>query len=367
VAPVGDSVPLGVLAWPGLNARAKNPYTWLLYSHLAELGVRVRDFTPVRALRGGYDILHVHWPEKALMVSGSPAKVAGAAAGRAVLAAARLHGASVVWTTHNARPHEGWSSRLERWYWSGVIRNVDAVIHPSAASRAAVEATYPALARLPNAVVRLGHFRGSYPDRLSREEARESLGIAAGAAVVAFLGLVRPYKNVPHLIATVRALPPERNAVLLVGGEPLTAQLAAEIERAAGRDPRVRLMLRHVPDEDVQRFLRAADLVALPFTDITNSASALLALSFDRPVLVPRLGAMGELQQLVGADWVRTYDGELTPAILDAALAWAGTRPGAVPDLSPLDWEAIAAETLELYRAVRRESGAVAGGSSPKA
>ena len=54
-----------MLAWPGLGARAKNPYTWLLYSHLAALGVRVRDFTPARALLGGYDVLHVHWPEKA--------------------------------------------------------------------------------------------------------------------------------------------------------------------------------------------------------------------------------------------------------------------------------------------------------------
>ena len=31
---------LRVLAWPGLGARRSNPYTWLLYSHLAPLGVR---------------------------------------------------------------------------------------------------------------------------------------------------------------------------------------------------------------------------------------------------------------------------------------------------------------------------------------
>jgi beta-1,4-mannosyltransferase len=244
---------------------------------------------------------------------------------------------------------------------------VNGVIHPSAASQAAVESAYPHLARLPHAVVRLGHFRGSYPDWISREEARAGFGIPVDAAVATFLGLVRPYKNLPHLIATVRALPPERDAVLLAGGAPLDARLAAEIERAAGGDPRVRLTLGHVPDEDVQRFLRAADLVVLPFTDITNSASALLALSFDRPVLVPRLGAMGELQALVGADWVRTYEGDLTPAVLDEALAWARRRRAGRPDLSSLEWTAIARETLELYRAVSRGAGAVAGGSSPKA
>ena len=347
-------MPLRVLGWPGPGPGARaNPYTWLLYSHLAELGVRVRDFTPARALRGGYDILHVHWPEKPLMVSGRLAKLAGAIAGRAVLDAARLHGASVVWTTHNARPHEAGDTRLERWYWSGVLRRVSAVIHPSAASRAAIEARYPALAAVPAQVVPMGHFRGAYPDHVSREEARAGFGIAAEAAVLTFIGLLRPYKNVPHLIGTVRALPPERKAVLLVGGEPLNLTLAAEVERAAGGDPRVRLTLRHVPVDDVQRFLRAADLVVLPFTDITNSGSALLALSFDRPVLVPRRGAMGELQALVGADWLRTYDGELTAALLDEALVWARARPAGSPDLSALNWGVIAEQTLAFYRAVR--------------
>jgi glycosyltransferase involved in cell wall biosynthesis len=339
-----------VLAWPGPAFRAKNPYTWLLYSHLAELGVQVRDFSPGRALRGGYDILHLHWPEKALMTGGAIARVGGAAVGWLVLEAARRHGARVVWTTHNARPHETGSSPVERAYWSSVVRRVDAVIHPSAASRAQVEAGYPRLARVPHAVVPLGHFRGSYPDRVSREEARASFGIPTGAAVVCFVGLVRPYKNVPHLVDTVRALPPDRQAVLLVGGEPLEPGIAEEIERAAAGDPRVRLFLQRVPDDEVQRFLRAADLVALPFTDITNSGSALLALSFDRPVLVPRLGAMGELQGLIGTEWVRTFDGILTPALLDDALTWARSRRSERADLTSLDWPAIARQTLALYR-----------------
>jgi beta-1,4-mannosyltransferase len=361
------SSPLRVLAWPGRGVRARNPYTWLLYSHLVELGVGVRDFTPARALRGGYDILHVHWPEKAMMRGGRAARFAGALAGLAVLEAARLHGARTVWTTHNARPHESGDTRLERWYWSGVVRRVDGVIHPSAASQAAVESAYPRLARVPHAVVRLGHFRGSYPDRVSRIEARAGFGIPDGAVVVTFLGFIRPYKNLSHLIGLVRALPQGRQVVLLVGGEPLDARLAAEIEGAAAGDRRVRLTLRHVPEEDVQRFLRAADLVVLPFTDITNSASALLALSFDRPVLVPRRGAMGELQALAGEEWVRTYEGELTAPLLDDALGWASRRTAVSPDLSTLEWRAIAEETLALYEAVRRGAGGTAPGFSPKA
>ena len=62
---------------------------------------------------------------------------------------------------------------------------------------------------------------------------------------------------------------------------------------------------------------------------------------------------MGELQALVGADWLRTYDGELTAALLDEALAWARARPAGSPDLSALNWGTIAEQTLAFYRAVR--------------
>jgi glycosyltransferase involved in cell wall biosynthesis len=344
-----------VLAWPGLGARAKNPYTWLLCSHLAALGVRVRDFTPARALRGGYDVLHLHWPEKALNAESLLGRVAGAVAALMMLEAAHFHGARVAWTAHNARPHESRHPRLEEWFWSAVVRRVDTVIHPSVAGQQAVEALHPELARRPHAVVPLGHFRGTYPDTVSRQEARVAFGISDSARVVAFLGLVRAYKNVPHLVRIVRALSPESGeVVLLVAGAPHTAGLADEVREAAGGDSRVRLALEHVPDDDVQRYLRAADLVVLPFRDITNSASALLALSFDRPVLVPARGAMGELQELAGADWVWTYDEDLTPDLLARALDWAVRRPPGTPRLDALGWPEIARRTLSVYRAGSR-------------
>jgi beta-1,4-mannosyltransferase len=344
---------LRVLAWPGVGARPVNPYTWLLYTHLTSLGVEVREFTVARALRGGYDVLHVHWPEKALPPGSWIVRATGAATGLAILAAARAHGARIVWTAHNARPHESRDPRLERWFWSAFVRRVEAVIHLSKAGQHAVEARYPALAALPHAIVPHGHYRGAYPDTISREEARAALAVPDGARVVTYLGLVRAYKNVPHLVRSVRALPGEAgDVVLLVAGAPHPPALGEEIRRASGGDPRVRLFLEHIPDEMVQRYLRAADLVVLPFKDLTHSGSALLALSFGRPILVPAVGAMAELRALAGGDWVCTYEGELTPDLLTRALHWAVGEPRqARPPLDALDWSVIARQTLALYLA----------------
>ena len=99
----------------------------------------------------------------------------------------------------------------------------------------------------------------------------------------------------------------------------------------------------------MQLFLNAADLLVFPYRDILNSGSALLGLSFDRPVLVPKLGAMGELQQAIGADWVRTYEGELNAAVLASALEWATTAARATAPLAAFGWEAIARQTLAAF------------------
>lgn len=350
---VDESGGLRVLAWPGLKARAQNPYTSMLYTHLQRLGVRVKEFSPVSALRGGYDILHVHWPDKALDAGTWGGRAVRALAALTLVGFARMRGARVVWTAHNAEPHESRHPALERWFWSRFVRRVDAVLHPSAAGQRAVEARYPSLARLPHAIVAHGHFRGAYPDTVARDEARTRFAIPAGAHVLVFVGRLREYKNVPHLIRTMRALPPDAgDLILLVAGAPQTPKLAAEIRAAAADEPRVRLRLEHVPEAEVQYYLRAADLVVLPFTEITNSGSAVLALSFDRPVLVPELGAMGELRQQAGADWVHTYNGELTPDTLVAALYRVCLRSRhATPRLEDLEWPLLARQTLALYHA----------------
>jgi hypothetical protein len=93
----------------------------------------------------------------------------------------------------------------------------------------------------------------------------------------------------------------------------------------------------------------------LPYRDILNSGSALLALSLNRPVLVPRRGALAELQQQVGEAWVRCYDGDLTAETLVDAIAWARETPRE-PEapLHAFAWPSIARAHQLAYRSLRR-------------
>jgi glycosyltransferase involved in cell wall biosynthesis len=143
---------------------------------------------------------------------------------------------------------------------------------------------------------------------MNREEARRALGLGPEEFVATFLGQIRPYKGVSQLIRCFNAsgLTSSR---LLIAGRPRNAALVQELRELAGSSSSIQLFLDFVDAADVQKFLGAADLVVLPYTNILNSGCAILALSFNRPVLLPALGAMADLREMVGSDWVRLYDG----------------------------------------------------------
>lgn len=344
---------LGVLGWPAFANRAEQPYNWLLYSHLRQQGVAVEEYSVGRVLSGRFQVLHLHWPDRRVRDRNAVSAVARSVALLALLDVARARRMRVVWTVHNLEAHEGtcrpW---FEPRYWRALTRRVHAFISLSESGIESVRDRFPEFRDRPGFAIPHGHLRGVYPDEVTRAEARRALELPPVAKVIAFVGQLRRYKNAPHLAETFRRLP-GRDYRLLIAGKPKPPDLEDELRAASGADPRIRIDARFIPDEELQLYLRAADLVALPYRDIFNSASAVLALSFDRPVLLPEAGGMPDLQRFAGREWVRLYREELSAETLREAAEWA-VRPDRPrrPELDGLGWDRIARLTREAYRSV---------------
>ena len=344
-----------VLGYPAFYTRGgqRQPFTWLLYTHLQKLGVEVRPFSAKRVVAGSASVLHLHWPDRRVRASHPASALFRSGTLIALLDIARMRGMRIVWTVHNLSGHGGRSYPwLEPRYWAALTRRLDGFIAPSKAGMELARERFPALREKPGFLIPLGHLRGFYPEDLDRQAARQALGIPVDGRVIAFVGNVQPYKNVVRLVHVFHEIA-DSDLTLLIAGRPSPPALADEIRAAMGDDPRIRFFARFVPDEEIQRYVRAADLVALPFREILNSGSAILGLSLDRPVLVPCKGAMADLAARVGADWVRTYPGEFTRETLQAALNWA-TRAGRSerPDLEGMEWDHIARLTLDAYDSI---------------
>jgi beta-1,4-mannosyltransferase len=363
-----------VLADPAFRTRAANPYNARLYTAVQEAGWQVEEFSWVAMLRR-QDVVHLHWPELTFLTSHRPAQnAARLAVFFGLLRLARLRGTRLFWTAHNIGSHEQRSTaalrRRLRRLWG---RNVDGVLTLSADAIDAVRAEYPEFRDVPVTVTPHGHYRADYDFSVDRAEARRRLGIPESRTVVVHAGQIRPYKNVPALAAAV-VEQADPKLLLLVAGKPDRPETATAVEQAvtAARtarpsagpapapgsgelqaiDPVVWTRFAPLSESEMALYLRAADLVVLPYLAIQNSGSAILALSAGRPVVVPRIGAMGELAELVGSEWVHTYRGDFDAATLRGALDWwADTPRAAEPDLGALDWPRIAADTIAAWEA----------------
>jgi beta-1,4-mannosyltransferase len=341
-----------VIAWPAFKTRYKNPYTWLIYSNMPRT-VSVTEFSVKQLLIERFDVLHLHWPVETLVRHPN----IWMARGRVLLfwllmKLSKWRGTKIVWTIHDSKPHVVLHPSLANWFQERLIANTDGCINLCTAGQIAMTQTLSKLAHKPSFVIPHGHYRGCYPNDLSRTDARLQLTIAPETITLLYLGYISPYKNVPHLIDTFRQLPETTNNItLIIAGQPDTEQIEQTIRSTAEGALNLQLHLRFIKDEELQIFFKAADIVVLPFEEILNSGSLLLALSFDRPVIVPHLGAVSHWQTQIGSDWIKAYQGVLTPEILLSTIT--SHRPStAQAPLESLNWDAIAQQTLKVYQAL---------------
>jgi glycosyltransferase involved in cell wall biosynthesis len=133
-----------------------------------------------------------------------------------------------------------------------------------------------------------GHFIGVTATATGRS--RQRLAIPDDRFVFLYFGGLRPYKGVDDLIASFTQLA-EPRTLLVVAGRASDPGYAETLRRRVSSSD-VTFVDRFIPDESVQWFFNASDVVVLPFREILTSSSLLLAMSFGRMVVAPRLGCV---------------------------------------------------------------------------
>jgi glycosyltransferase involved in cell wall biosynthesis len=302
--------------------------------------LRLRELPPVLAslrravVRAAPDLVHF----QAEVVPGIDHRVLGRLRRRA----------GVVLTVHDALSMGGRAEvdpdEQRRW------RQADAVIVHSEQSRAVVAAHAPAV---PVHVVPVDLNLASAV--VSRSEARSRLGLGDGP-IALVLGFLRPYKGLGLLAAAwpsvVRAMPEAR--LMLVG----EAQPSEELDQLSALEG-VELRAGFLPDEEVDFWAAAADVVVMPYDRGSHSGVLHRALAVATPVLgspplaeeVERTGA-GRVVSLESEAWSRAMLAALGPDPIPAPVQSCTGRT--------------AAETVAVYRDVlfrrARSNGHGSGG-----
>jgi glycosyltransferase involved in cell wall biosynthesis len=132
---------------------------------------------------------------------------------------------------------------------------------------------------------------------VSKNEAREKLGLNQNDQIVLFFGFIRKYKGLDLLLKAMKILKEKGNNIkLLVAGEFYEDEKPYKdlIEENKLQDVLI-MRTEFIADNDVKYYLCAADAVVQPYRNATQSGVTPLAYHFEKPMIVTNVGSLPAL------------------------------------------------------------------------
>jgi glycosyltransferase involved in cell wall biosynthesis len=339
-----------------------NPYQRELAKALKDYGVKttkanlVAGRLPVlRAiqLNGKPDVLHLHWTHSFLLGRNRARSIIKSFLFTFELCIVKLLGIKLVWTIHNLSSHERKDSETELFSQRICIRLYDQIIVLCKFAVEAVIQTYqlPDRFRGNICVIPHGHYIDSYKNKIDRDQARAKKGLDRKKIIFLNFGKIRPYKGIFHLIKEFKKIE-DPQALLLVVGNPSTSRIKDELRRCCNQYKQIKTYLQFIPDEEIELYMNAADVVVLPFHDILNSGSVLLAMSFGKAVIAPSMGCIPEVIDKNGGFLYSPKDKSGLINALNQALKADLISMGQYnySKVISFGWKEIAGKTYEVYK-----------------
>jgi glycosyltransferase involved in cell wall biosynthesis len=198
-----------------------------------------------------------------------------------------------------------------------------------------------------------GHYRDIYRPAIDPVAARQKLGLPEYSNIYLNLGMLKPYKGIEGLLQLWKQhLAILDNSTLLIAGKALDDRYGQSLAEQASGVKNIILHNTFIEDDQIHLYFSAADVVVLPFERILTSGSLLLAMSYGKPIIAPRLGSIPET--MGEADWL-LYDPNEKQGLLHAIKRSLQIDLNALAKLTHemcdrLDWRVIAQKTVQVYR-----------------
>lgn len=338
-----------------------NPYQKSLAGELKNLKVNVsglsyRIFFLKDIWRSPkHTVLHLHWLHSFLVRTTYLKSLISANIFLLQILITKFLGIKLVWTVHNLKNHDNGFLSLERFYTSLIANLCDSIIvHGDCIKDKVVEdlnlKNFRKLCVIPH-----GNYINCYENKLNLQEAKQSLNLDSNQTTFLFLGLIRPYKGVPELIDAFATTNQENSRLIIAGkiwGE--DREWEQQIIQKTSNNSRIKLIPEFIPNNQLQLYFNACDVVVFPYKNILTSGAVLLAMSFGKACIAPKIGCIPDTLDDTGSF---LYDPK-NPEGLSNSLQLAIDNQSRLDKMGKhnfqlaekLGWDKIAQMTLKIYQ-----------------
>ncbi|NER78125.1 MAG: glycosyltransferase family 4 protein [Leptolyngbya sp. SIO1D8] len=337
-----------------------NPYKTLLIKNLNHRDVyveehRVNRFFLLKALQiHGLNVIHFHVIPVPLVWENGIAQTIKFILFASQILVLRSLGIKIVWTIHE------WDNKLssKKVNYNSLYGKLfgdcfDALITHCETSQKSLITTLGHGSIHKSFVIYHGNFMDWYENEVSLPTSREILGIPNESTVFLLFGSIYRYKGVLDAIEAFKRLQDD-DTYLLIVGKSSCSELEEDIRENIQGLEKIRFVSERIEDDDVQVYMNASNCVLVPYKVFTTSGVAILAMSFGKACIAPKMGFFDDVLDDSGAFFYDPDDadalGKAMQVVVDCKATLEGMGEHNLSLAKQWNWDYVAKETLDVYQ-----------------
>jgi beta-1,4-mannosyltransferase len=304
-----------------------------------------------------FDVVHIQWPE--FLAESQEPRREDLNNIESAFIRWKKQNTRIVATVHNTQPHLR-KGKLTSELYKLVYSYCDSIIHFGNESVSYFKENFYSVNQNANqSVIPHGNYTWFRND-MTRQEARDQLRIDDHRFMVLSMGAIRSYDELMLLKRTARILK-QMDGVLYVAGQLMvrsrfTPQYYSQVLPFL-RTRNVRVNPVFIPDDEVQKYLHAADTLIVPRINALNSGNVALGFTFGKIVTGCDYGVIGEELKNHGNPVFDPISDASIQKAIEQALEKQHTDTGLKNQryaLTELDWSVIADKHVRVYDKIRQ-------------
>ncbi len=346
-----------------------NPYLFSLIRAL----VKIDSVTNVTVGYGwlyediDIDVIHLHWPEllvKSQLSDMSREDLLQQSHFEKVLdhlEKKKRSGTKIITTVHNEKPHTDSQGIFAKFY-SEIYSLSDGFIHMGEESEKLTNLQFEdETVGKKNFIITHGNY-SIFPSNLERDDCRKKLNINKDQKVLLSFGAIRSEKELNMGIDSFKNANIDHSIFIMAGKLPFPYKSRVKhftVRKKLYRNylnEKLRTVEKVISPEEVQIYLKSADVLFIPRFNTLNSGNVALGFTFGKVVIGPDYGVIGETLNKTGNPVFNPFNlNSVSEAIrlgFDFLESGLGEKNQKYAQ-KEMNWETVAYRTVEAYQAIR--------------